>query len=202
MRLFTTPFILRMFYPSLLWKMPEGEKKLYITFDDGPHHSITPKVLEILRRYNAKATFFCVGNNVQKNMDVVKMIKDDGHSLGGHAFNHEKGWNTKTDDYVASVEKTNVLLDTTLFRPPHGRISFSQVRKLKDRYRLVAWTVISYDWDKTLSPDDCYENVIKRAGDGSIVVFHDSEKAVNNMLPALTKVLDYYKDKGFSFEKL
>lgn len=202
MRLFTTPFILRMFYPSLLWKMPEGEKKLYITFDDGPHHSITPKVLEILRRYNAKATFFCVGNNVQKNMDVVKMIKDDGHSLGGHAFNHEKGWNTKTDDYVASVEKTNALLDTTLFRPPHGRISFSQVRKLKDRYRLVAWTVISYDWDKTLSPDDCYENVIKRAGDGSIVVFHDSEKAVNNMLPALTKVLDYYKDKGFSFEKL
>lgn len=191
-----------MFYPSLLWKMPEGEKKLYITFDDGPHHSITPKVLEILRRYNAKATFFCVGNNVQKNMDVVKMIKDDGHSLGGHAFNHEKGWNTKTDDYVASVEKTNALLDTTLFRPPHGRISFSQVRKLKDRYRLVAWTVISYDWDKTLSPDDCYENVIKRAGDGSIVVFHDSEKAVNNMLPALTKVLDYYKDKGFSFEKL
>lgn len=202
MRLFTTPFILRMFYPSLLWKMPEGEKKLYITFDDGPHHSITPKVLEILRRYNAKATFFCVGNNVQKNMDVVKMIKDDGHSLGGHAFNHEKGWNTKTDDYVASVEKTNALLDTTLFRPPHGRISFSQVRKLKDRYRLVAWTVISYDWDKTLSPDDCYENVIKRAGDGSIVVFHDSEKAVNNMLHALTKVLDYYKDKGFSFEKL
>lgn len=202
MRLFTTPFILRMFYPSLLWKMPEGERKLYITFDDGPHHSITPKVLEILRRYNAKATFFCVGNNVQKNMDVVKMIKDDGHSLGGHAFNHEKGWNTKTDDYVASVEKTNALLDTTLFRPPHGRISFSQVRKLKDRYRLVAWTVISYDWDKTLSPDDCYENVIKRAGDGSIVVFHDSEKAVNNMLPALTKVLDYYKDKGFSFEKL
>lgn len=202
MRLFTTPFILRMFYPSLLWKMPEGEKKLYITFDDGPHHSITPKVLEILRRYNAKATFFCVGNNVQKNMDVVKMIKDDGHSLGGHAFNHEKGWNTKTDDYVASVERTNALLDTTLFRPPHGRISFSQVRKLKDRYRLVAWTVISYDWDKTLSPDDCYENVIKRAGDGSIVVFHDSEKAVNNMLPALTKVLDYYKDKGFSFEKL
>lgn len=202
MRLFTTPFILRMFYPSLLWKMPEGEKKLYITFDDGPHHSITPKVLEILRRYNAKATFFCVGNNVQKNMDVVKMIKDDGHSLGGHAFNHEKGWNTKTDDYVASVEKTNALLDTTLFRPPHGRISFSQVRKLKDRYRLVAWTVISYDWDKALSPDDCYENVIKRAGDGSIVVFHDSEKAVNNMLPALTKVLEYYNDKGFSFEKL
>ena len=209
MRLVTTPKILRMFYPSLLWEMPKGEKKLYLTFDDGPHPTITPQVLEILKKFNAKATFFCVGNNVKKYKETFELIKKEGHSVGSHTFNHERGWKTKTQDYVNSVIEANALIQSPLFRPPHGRIKFSQITKLLKfessrilNFRIVAWTVISYDWDKSLTPDDCFNNVIKNAGDGSIIVFHDSEKAVNNMIPALTKVLEYYTDKGYSFEKL
>ena len=226
MRLVTTPKILRLFYPSFLWEMPKGEKKIYLTFDDGPHPTITPQVLEILKKFNAKATFFCVGNNVKKYKDTFEMIKREGHSVGNHTFNHEKGLITKTKDYVDSVIEADALIQSPLFRPPHGRIKFSQIRELKKKLRIsesqnlrnsesqklrnsetqqlkiVAWTVISYDWDKSLTPDDCYNNVIKNAGDGSIIVFHDSEKAVNNMIPALIKVLEYYSDKGYTFEKL
>ena len=226
MRLITTPKILRMFYPSFLWEMPKGEKKIYLTFDDGPHPRITPQVLEILKKFNAKATFFCVGNNVKKYKETFELIKKEGHSVGNHTFNHEKGLITKTKDYVDSVIEADALIQSLLFRPPHGRIKFSQIRELKKKLRIsesqklrnsepqnlsnsesqqlkiVAWTVISYDWDKSLTPDDCYNNVIKNAGDGSIIVFHDSEKAVNNMIPALTKVLEYYTDKGYTFEKL
>ena len=202
MRLITTPKILRMLYPSFLWEMPKGEKKLYITFDDGPHPTITPQVLEILKKFNAKATFFCIGNNVNKYKETFELVKKEGHAVGSHTFNHERGWKTKTKDYVNSVIEANALIQSPLFRPPHGRIKFSQIRNLKKDFQIVAWTVISYDWDKSLSPDDCYNNVIKNAEDGSIIVFHDSEKAVNNMIPALTKVLEYYTDKGFIFEKL
>ena len=191
-----------MFYPSMLWEMPKGEKKIYITFDDGPHPTITPQVLEILKKFNAKATFFCIGNNVKEYKATFDMIVDEGHSVGGHTYNHEKGWNTKTKIYIDSVNETQQLIKTQLFRPPHGRIKSSQIRKLKNNYKLVAWTVIAYDWDKLLSSDDCFNIVIKNAGDGSIVVFHDSEKAVKNMIPALTKTLEYYSNKGFSFEKL
>ncbi len=198
-----------MFYPSFLWEMPKGEKKLYITFDDGPHPTITPQVLEILKKFNAKATFFCVGNNVKKYKETFELIKKEGHSVGSHTFNHERGWKTKTKDYVNSVKEACNLIQSPLFRPPHGRIKFSQITKLLKfessrilNFRIVAWTVISYDWDKSLTPDDCFNNVIKNADDGSIIVFHDSEKAVNNMIPALNKVLEYYTDKGYTFEKL
>ena len=226
MRLITTPKILRLFYPSFLWEMPKGDKKLYITFDDGPHPTITPQVLEILKNFNAKATFFCVGSNVKKYKDTFEMIKREGHSVGNHTFNHEKGLITKTKDYVYSVIEADALIQSPLFRPPHGRIKFSQIKTLKKKLRtsatqnlrtsepqklrnsepqqlkFIAWTVISYDWDKSLTPDDCFNNVIKNAGDGSIIVFHDSEKALNNMIPALIKVLEYYTERGFTFEKL
>lgn len=231
MRLITTPKILRLFYPSFLWEMPKGEKKLYLTFDDGPHPTITPQVLEILKKFNAKATFFCIGNNVNKYKDTFELIKNEGHAVGNHTFNHERGWKTKTSDYISSVKEADALIKSPLFRPPHGRIKSSQIRlikklrnsksqnlrslEIKDKsellkfessripeFKIVAWTVISYDWDKSLSAEDCFNNVIKNADDGSIIVFHDSEKAVDNMIPALTKVLEYYTDKGFTFDKL
>ena len=182
--------------------MPKGEKKIYITFDDGPHPTITPQVLDILKKFNAKATFFCVGNNAKRYKATFDMIVNEGHSVGGHTYNHEKGWITNTNKYVDSVNKSQELIKSSLFRPPHGRIKSSQIRKLKNNYKLVAWTVISYDWDKSLCAEDCFNNVIKNADDGSIVVFHDSEKAEKNMIPALTKVLEYYSEKGFTFEKL
>ena len=206
MRLITTPKILRLFYPSFLWEMPKGEKKLYLTFDDGPHPTITPQVLEILKKFNAKATFFCIGNNVNKYKETFELIKKEGHSVGNHTFNHERGWKTKTSDYIKSVKEADALIQSPLFRPPHGRIKSSQIRAIKNlrisksqNLKIVAWTVISYDWDKSLSPEDCFNNVIKNSDDGSIIVFHDSEKAVDNMIPALTKVLEHYTDKGFTF---
>ena len=206
MRLITTTKILRLFYPSFLWEMPKGEKKLYLTFDDGPHPTITPQVLEILKKFNAKATFFCIGNNVNKYKETFELIKKEGHSVGNHTFNHERGWKTKTSDYIKSVKEADALIQSPLFRPPHGRIKSSQIRAIKNlrisesqNFKIVAWTVISYDWDKSLSPEDCFNNVIKNSDDGSIIVFHDSEKAVDNMIPALTKVLEYYTDKGFTF---
>ena len=206
MRLITTPQILRLFYPSFLWEMPKGEKKLYLTFDDGPHPTITPQVLEILKKFNAKATFFCIGNNVNKYKETFELIKKEGHSVGNHTFNHERGWKTRTSDYIKSVKEADALIQSPLFRPPHGRIKSSQIRAIKNlrisesqNLKIVAWTVISYDWDKSLSPEDCFNNVIKNSDDGSIIVFHDSEKAVDNMIPALTKVLEYYTDKGFTF---
>lgn len=202
MRFFTTPYIIRLFYPSLLWKMPKGDKKIYITFDDGPHPSITPKVLEILKKFNAKATFFCVGNNVNKYKETFDMIINDGHSVGNHTYNHEKGWNTGTREYVDSVNKTRLLVGSDLLRPPHGKMTTAQIRALKKEYRLIAWSVISYDWDKSLTPDDCFENVVRKSDDGSIIVFHDSEKAVGNMIPTLTKMLQYYSDRGFAFERI
>ena len=195
-----------MFYPYLLWEMPKTDKKtIYLTFDDGPHPLITPKVLEILKRYDAKATFFCIGNNVQKFPKTFELVKKEGHSVGCHTFNHEDGWKTKSDDYVNSVLSANKLIHSNLFRPPHGKIKYSQLSKLytlNSTLKIVAWTVIAYDWDHALSPEDVYQNVIKNAGDGAIITFHDSVKAYNNMISALPRVLEYYSKKGFIFKAL
>ena len=195
-----------MFYPSLLWEMPKsGEKTIYLTFDDGPHPLITPKVLEILARYNAKATFFCIGNNVKQFPKTFELLKKEGHSVGCHTFNHEDGWKTKTQDYIKSYNDANELINSNLFRPPHGKIKRSELKKLKtlnSKLKIVAWTVIAYDWDHALSPEDVYQNVIRNADDGSIVTFHDSLKAYSNMISALPRVLDYYSQKGFIFRAL
>ena len=206
MRLVKPSKIFRMFYPSLLWEMPKtGEKTIYLTFDDGPHPTITPLVLEILKRYDAKATFFCIGNNVRQFPATFELVKKEGHSVGCHTFNHENGWKTKTQNYVDSVLAANELIQSNLFRPPHGKISSSELKNLKSqisKLKIVAWTVIAYDWDHALSPEDVYQNVIRNAGDGSIVTFHDSFKAYSNMISVLPRVLDYYSSKGFVFKAL
>lgn len=195
-----------MFYPSLLWEMPKtGEKTIYLTFDDGPHPTITPLVLEILKRYDAKATFFCIGNNVRQFPATFELIKKEGHSVGCHTFNHENGWKTKTQDYVGSVSAANELIQSSLFRPPHGKIKRSELKKLQtsnSELQTVAWTVIAYDWDHALSPEDVYQNVIRNAGDGAIVAFHDSLKAYSNMISVLPRVLEYYSQKGFVFKNI
>lgn len=199
--------IFKMFYPSLVWRMPKKEEKcVYLTFDDGPHPTITPQVLDILRDYNVKATFFCVGNNVRKFPETFEMVKKAGHSIGCHTYNHENGWKTRTDDYVNSVIEANKLINSNLIRPPHGKIKHSQLKKLKKIYangidgkplKFVAWTVIAYDWDHDLSPEQVYQNVVKNVSDGAIIVFHDSEKAYQNMISALPKVLEFLKRHDF-----
>ncbi|MBR4837197.1 MAG: polysaccharide deacetylase family protein [Bacteroidales bacterium] len=207
MRLVKPSKVFRIFFPSLIWQMPKTDSKtIYLTFDDGPHPLITPKVLEILKLYDAKATFFCIGNNVKKYPETFKLIKKEGHSIGCHTFNHENGWKTKTDDYLKSFNDANELIHSSLFRPPHGKIKYSQLEKLRtwhaESLQVVAWTVIAYDWDHSLSHEDVYQNVIKNADDGSIITFHDSIKAYNNMIFALPKVLKYYHNLGFKFKAL
>lgn len=209
MRMVKPSGFFRMFYPSLLWHMPKtGRKTLYLTFDDGPHPLITPLVLEILKRYNAKATFFCIGKNVEQYPETFELIKKEGHSIGSHSFNHENGWKTKNDEYIKSFNDANELIHSDLFRPPYGKIKYSQLKKLGVRKRratslhVVAWTVIAYDFDHAISARRVYKNVIRNAGDGAIVTFHDSLKANTNMITALPRVLEYYKNKGFEFKAL
>jgi len=196
----------------MLWRMPTGEKCLYLTFDDGPHPTITPQVLDILRNYNAKATFFCIGNNVQKFHETFELIKKEGHSVGSHTYNHENGWKTNDRDYVESVLAANELIQSNLFRPPYGKIRYSQIKKLRfaslsllsplSSLNIIAWSVIAYDWDKTLTSEQVYNNVIDNANDGAIIAFHDSEKSYPRMIEALPKVLEYFTEKGFTFKAL
>ena len=220
MRLIKPSGFFRMFYPSMIWEMPKTkEKTIYLTFDDGPHPLITPLVLKMLRQYDAKATFFCIGNNVRQFPETFELLKKEGHSIGIHTYNHENGWKTSTNDYVKSFEDARQLIDSNLFRPPHGKIKRSQLKKLQtlnsqlytlnskhytlnSTLKIIAWTVIAYDWDHTLSHEDVYQNVIRNADDGAIVAFHDSLKAYDNMIAVLPRVLEYYKNKGFEFKAI
>jgi peptidoglycan/xylan/chitin deacetylase (PgdA/CDA1 family) len=202
MKAVTVPAFLKIFYPSLLWQMPQGAKKLYITFDDGPHTVITPQVLAILQQYTAKASFFCVGDNVLKYPDTYAEIKEQGHAIGNHSMNHLNGWKTSLNQYYKNVNDCREIVDSLLFRPPYGRITPSQIQALKKEYTLVMWTVLSYDFDAETTPEQCLDYVINNVEDGAIIVFHDSEKAATNMLSALPKVLERYGSLGFTFDKL
>ena len=202
MKYATVPAFLKMFYPSLLWKMPEGYKKLYITFDDGPHPRITPIVLDILDQYQAKATFFCVGENVLRYPETYQSILDAGHLTGNHSFNHLSGWKTDNKEYYENVLLCSNYVPSKWFRPPHGKISPMQIQTLKKEFTIVMWSVMSYDFDPEIDVESCIRKVLDNTNDGAIIVFHDSKKAVDKMLPTLEKTLDHFSKLGFSFERL
>ncbi len=200
-----TPFWLRLLYPGCTWRMDTTEKVIYLTFDDGPHPTITPFVLDELKKYDAKATFFCIGNNVVDHPEVYTRIINEGHSVGNHTYNHVNGWKTATADYVNNITKAQAHINSKLFRPPYGRITYAQLKVLKEKehaFKPIMWSVLSGDFDTGLSPDNCYKNVIKHSGSGSIIVFHDSEKAFERMSYALPLVLQYFINKGFRFDKM
>jgi peptidoglycan/xylan/chitin deacetylase (PgdA/CDA1 family) len=196
------PRIVKWVYPNVTWQIPNNENALYLTFDDGPTPEITNWVLAELAKYNAKGTFFLIGNNVAQHPEIVANIREAGHSIGNHCYNHEKGWTTSRENYFASVEKTNVLLNTKLFRPPYGRIKRSQIAVLKDQYKIIMWDVLSHDYDKNFSPQECAANVINNSKAGSIIVFHDSVKAWPNLKVALPIVLKQLSSRGFVFKAL
>jgi peptidoglycan/xylan/chitin deacetylase (PgdA/CDA1 family) len=182
--------------------MPPGNQTLYFTFDDGPHPQITPKVLEILDKYQAKATFFCVGENVQRFPQTYAEILQRGHRTGNHSMNHLNGWKTNLNLYYENVNECRNHIDSELFRPPYGRITPTQIHTLKKEYKIVMWSVLSYDFDPETTPEQCLDYVLEHAEDGAVIVFHDSEKSAQNMLYALPKALEYYNEKGFRFESL
>lgn len=197
-----TPAVVKALYSSLVWNMPRNQNKVYLTFDDGPHPQITEEVLKQLDYFDAKATFFCIGNNVEKFETVFESIKAGGHSIGNHTYNHLNGWKTADFTYLRNTLLCQAFTQTQLFRPPYGRISRSQARALGARFRIIMWDVLSADFDTEISKEKCLDNVLKNIQPGSIVVFHDSEKAAERMLYALPHTLAYVKEKGWEMQGL
>ncbi|MDQ8005631.1 MAG: polysaccharide deacetylase family protein [Pedobacter sp.] len=214
------PFFLKWFYPNLIWNKEHKdtkEKVVYLTFDDGPIPNVTDFVLNTLKNFGIKATFFCIGDNIQKHPQIFERIKNDGHAVGNHTYNHLKGWKTEDNDYIANFWKCQELTATNLFRPPYGRIKKSQISQLINSWQLtvgkelktenrelqiIMWDILSGDFDLKLSPERCYQNVISNVRNGSIIVFHDSLKAWERLEHALPKTIEYLLAKGYRFETL
>ena len=195
-------FLQQLFKKNVEFRQNTKEKVIFLTFDDGPVPEVTNKVLEILKRYNAKATFFCVGDNIRKYPECYQSLLDQGHSVGNHTMYHSNGLRTTFEDYKTNVEECEALCKSNLFRPPYGRITKKQLRYVKSKgYRIILWTVISFDYNKKYSPALCLKNSLKlKAGD--IILFHDNPKAERNMLYCLENVLSFYSKKGFRFERI
>ena len=197
------PYMYRMLYPETIWRIPRKSKTVYLTFDDGPVPEVTPWVLNVLDHYNIKATFFCVGDNVARHKELYQEIIKRGHLTGNHTQNHIQGMKYRTRNYLRNVEAANTLIDSPLFRPPHGHMRFRQKIALqKAGYHIIMWDVVSRDYSRNLTPDEVVENVKKYARNGSIIVFHDSLKAQRNLKEALPKVIEWLMAEGFQIRKL
>jgi len=196
------PDIVKPLASDLIWNLSPQTQTLYLTFDDGPVVGVTDWVLEILDRYNAKATFFCVGENVERNPELFEQIIKQGHSVANHSYNHLNGWKTSNFTYYRNVLKADELIGSKLFRPPYGKITRQQVKSLKKKYKIIMWDVLSGDFDENLKSESCIKNVIKASKSGSIIVFHDSEKSKSNLMETLPEILRHYTVKGYSFKNI
>ena len=193
------PSWFRPFSGPVIWKINTDEKKLFLTFDDGPIPELTPWVMDTLEEYHAKGTFFCVGDNVRKHPELFEEIRRRGHGTGNHGFSHHNGFRTSVRSYVLDVFKARRLIDSRLFRPPYGRLRPLARRILKTRFRIVMWDVLSMDYDRQLDPRQVVRNVIGHVQNGSVIVFHDNLKAKENIEYALPRILDYYGKRGYTF---
>lgn len=226
MYLIKTPLLLKKLYPnSLIWNKSRDDKSIFLTFDDGPIPIVTPWVIKTLKKFNAKATFFCIGDNIHKNHQIFEQLKLNGHAIGNHTYHHLSGWKTENETYFANIKKCQELTQTNLFRPPYGRIKKSQIKmilsekqeqraKSKDGLQnpstlnpkpptsIIMWDVLSGDFDTSLSPEKCLKNVLKHTENGSIVVFHDSLKAWDRLEYVLPRALEYWCNKGYNFRVL
>lgn len=202
-----TPWWLKKVYSSFVWHIDTSEKVMYLTFDDGPHIRATPFVLDELKKYNARASFFCIGKNVVAHPDIYQRIMDEGHVIGNHTYNHPNGWKTPDDDYLKDVAEAARVIRSSLFRPPYGRIGLFQAKNIgaamrDGSARVVMWDVLSGDFDVSITKEQCLQNVVLNTGKGSIVVFHDSEKAFPLLEYVLPRTLEFFLKKGFRFEGL
>ncbi len=175
---------------------------MYLTFDDGPTPDITAQVLSLLAASGAKATFFCIGRNAERHPEILRKITDAGHAAGNHTYSHLKGWYTPNREYYEDIELASQFVPSRLYRPAYGMITPAQISYLKQRFRIVLWDVMSYDFDPSTSKEKCLSNVIRNAGPGSVIVFHDSVKASASLLYALPRVLDYFGEEGYRFEAI
>jgi peptidoglycan-N-acetylglucosamine deacetylase len=205
-----TPWWLKSLYPRCVWDIPAKEKVLYLSFDDGPHPQATPYVLDELKKYNAKATFFCIGKNVLEHTEIYRRIINEGHRTGNHTFNHFNGWKVRDEQYLQNILQAGKYIDSNLFRPPYGKITRFQVKLLSGiknspsspNFRIIMWDVLSGDFDTSLSGEQCSANVIKNVRPGSVIVFHDSEKAFPRMKDSLSRVLEHFSKAGYRFDAI
>ena len=203
MYLVKTPWWLRALYPTLIWQIPTKEKVIYLSFDDGPHETATNFVLDTLAKFNAKASFFCIGKNVQKYPAIYQRIINEEHAVGNHTQHHANGWKVSDEIYFEEIEQAAASIKTNLFRPPYGRIKRAQIDTITNMpFHIIMWSVLSGDFDLNLSPEACSNNVKNHAKSGSIVVFHDSTKAWERMSYALPMVLAHFSNLGYRFEAI
>lgn len=196
------PYLLKKIYQQCVWDIPSKDNVLYLTFDDGPIPEVTPWVLDQLKKYNAKATFFCIGENVRKNPDIFRRIIEEGHTIGNHTYNHRNGWKVSNESYFNNVRKGSKFIESKLFRPPYGKIKRSQYMVLKDEYEIIMWNVLCGDFDPETSPREVLRNAVKYTDKGSIIVFHDSIKASKNLFYTLPVFLRFFAQRGFKFQAI
>ena len=206
-----THWLIKKILSGFTWDIPTAKKIVYLTFDDGPTPEITNWTLALLKAYNAKATFFCIGENVAKYPELFKKLKTEGHTIGNHTYNHLNGWHTSTKDYIENVELCEITLhknglhssEKKFFRPPYGKVKPRQFKLLKQRgYQIIMWDVLSADFDTTISPEQCAQNVLKNIKPGSILIFHDSLKASKNLKYALPQTLEYLQKNGYEMRPI
>jgi peptidoglycan/xylan/chitin deacetylase (PgdA/CDA1 family) len=190
--------IYRTLFPSLIWRLPSTDT-IYLTFDDGPIPELTPWVLAQLDQYDASATLFCVGDNARKYPDLFNALINSRHAIGNHSMRHLDGWKTKDEKYLEDIHESKNYISSNLFRPPYGKISFSQAKKLRKDFSIIMWDVLSRDYDLSVTGEQCFETVKKKTRPGSILVFHDSLKAESRLRIVLPKTLAYFSSKGYKF---
>jgi peptidoglycan/xylan/chitin deacetylase (PgdA/CDA1 family) len=193
------PHVFRRVYPGATWRMSKTEKKIYLTFDDGPVPGVTTAALSVLKKYDVKATFFCVGDNVKRYPEIFQQVLEEGHHVGNHTMHHIDGWKHSWYDYMRDVTECSAQFQSDLFRPPYGHMRRSQFNTLSRRCKIIMWDVLTYDFDKTFVGEHCLELALRNSREGSIVVFHDSEKAKERMLYALPRYIEEMMVRGFTF---
>lgn len=202
MYLTKTPRFIKSLFPNFIWNVPNDNNTIYLTFDDGPIPEVTPWVLEELDKYQAKASFFCVGENVKSYPEIYNQILDKGHAIGNHTYNHLSGWASENVPYFHNVRNCANEVHSNLFRPPYGRLKPKQVQFLQRHYKIIMWDVLSGDFDDNITEEQCLQNVIQNTSPGSIIVFHDSLKSEKKLRYVLPKVLKYFSAMSYKLEKL
>ncbi len=197
-----SPKIFDLLYTDLIWRMDNAEKKLYLTFDDGPDKLVTHELLDILDQFNAKATFFCVGKKAKKHPEIINQIKATGHTIGNHTFEHLKGKKVSTSTFVEDVAKCNKHLNSNLFRPPYGSIKKSHINNLIEQYKIYMWTILPGDFDTRVSKEKCLQRSIQYTTSGTIIVYHDSKKTREKVLYTVPKYIEHFQKLGYTFEAL
>ena len=194
-----TPSLTKYLFPSLVWKKNTDQKKIWITFDDGPDEKVTPYLINVLEKFNIKATFFVIGNQAKKHPELVKLIINNGHKIGNHSFSHLNGFSTNNNKYFEDVEQAKKYIDSDIFRPPYGKITPFQIKNLKKDFKIIMWDIMSWDFKENIYPNKMYKNVIDNVENGSIILFHNNLKSYNNLKNSLEIILEKLKDKGYQF---